>query len=55
VTREQMEARLIGWKAMYDQRDSFIREAHTAGVTITRIHALTGISRATIYRILEKE
>ena len=37
---------------MTGQRDEFVREAFTAGVTITRIHALTGISRATIYRIL---
>jgi DNA invertase Pin-like site-specific DNA recombinase len=54
MTREQAEARLIGWRAMHDQRDEFVREAYAAGVSINRIHTLTGIGRNTIYRILEK-
>ncbi len=55
MDREQAEARLIGWRAMSEQRDEFVREAYAAGVTKSRIHTLTGIGRATIDRILEKK
>lgn len=45
---------LKGWRAMHDQRDDLVREAHKAGISVLRIHHLTGIARSTIDRILEK-
>lgn len=54
MTPEQAEARLAAWRTMFEQRDSFVRDAHKAGVPINRIHTLTGIGRNTIYRILER-
>ncbi|MCZ4581725.1 helix-turn-helix domain-containing protein [Gordonia amicalis] len=51
--REAAEAALRAWKQMVDARDRLIGDALAAGVTINRIHTLTGISRSTIYRVLE--
>jgi GNAT superfamily N-acetyltransferase len=50
VTPEQAEAALQVWATV--QRDELIRAAHQAGVAKNRIHALTGIARTTIDRIL---
>ncbi len=47
-----VERRLAGWAAMRAARDGLVRNAVAAGVTKTRIHQITGISRATIDRIL---
>ena len=53
-TPEQIEAALINWRAMNEQRDNLVREALASGFNINQIHTITGISRATIYRIQEK-
>ncbi|GFG83258.1 MULTISPECIES: helix-turn-helix domain-containing protein [Mycobacterium] len=47
------EQALTRWRHNFDQRDPLVRHAHDAGVPINRIHRLTGISRSTIYRILD--
>lgn len=51
--REAAEEALREWKRAVDVRDRLIRDALAAGVTINRIHTLTGISRTTIYRLLD--
>lgn len=48
------ETSLLAWKDNFDARDRVVREAHAAGVSINRIHTLTGIGRSTIYRILDR-
>lgn len=53
VDREAAEEALREWKRTVDVRDRLIRDALAAGVTINRIHTLTGISRTTIYRLLD--
>lgn len=45
------ERELAAWGAMRASRDEIVRRALAAGVTKTRIHEITGISRATIDRI----
>jgi hypothetical protein len=51
MTREEAEAALQAWATV--QRDDLVRAAHAAGVSKNRIHALTGIARTTVDRILE--
>lgn len=46
---------LVAWARVYRDRDRRVREALAAGVTKHRIHTITGISRATIDRLLTKE
>ncbi|WGJ88235.1 helix-turn-helix domain-containing protein [Gordonia sp. SMJS1] len=50
---EDAEQALREWKRTVDARDRLILNALAAGVTINRVHTLTGISRSTIYRLLE--
>lgn len=45
------ERALAAWGAMRAARDEIVRRALSAGVTKTRVHEITGISRATIDRI----
>jgi len=49
------ERELTGYREVVDRRDDMVRRAHGAGVSKHRIFVLTGISRSTIDRILEKE
>jgi hypothetical protein len=51
MTTEEAEAALQAWATV--QRDELIQAAHQAGVSKNRIHAITGIARTTIDRILE--
>jgi len=51
MTPEEAEAALQAWATV--QRDELIHAAHQAGVSKNRIHAITGIARTTIDRILE--
>jgi hypothetical protein len=51
MNREQAEAALQAWATV--QRDDLVRAAYEAGVSKNRIHALTGLARTTIDRILE--
>lgn len=51
MTAEEAEAALQAWATV--QRDELIQAAHEAGVSKNRIHAITGIARTTIDRILE--
>ena len=51
MTREEAEAALQAWATV--QRDDLVRAAYAAGVSKNRIHALTGIARTTVDRILE--
>lgn len=48
------ETALREWKRNFDARDQLVTDAHAAGLTINRIHLVTGIGRTTIYRILDK-
>lgn len=53
------EESLLAWREdsqrIADARDGLIRDAHRAGLTINRIHTLSGVSRSTIYRLLDAE
>jgi hypothetical protein len=51
MTTEEAEAALQAWATV--QRDELVQAAYQAGVTKNRIHAITGIARTTIDRILE--
>ncbi len=53
LTRDQAERELTAWATANACRDDVIRVAYEAGVTKTRIAAITGIARTTIDRILE--
>ena len=53
----ETEALLTGWKRRIDsdnaERDGLIRAAREADVSIHRISQLSGVSRTTIYKILD--
>lgn len=51
MTTEEAEAALQAWATV--QRDELVQAAHQAGVSKNRIHAITGIARTTVDRILE--
>jgi hypothetical protein len=51
MTTEEAEAALQAWATV--QRDELVQAAHRAGVNKNRIHAVTGIARTTIDRILD--
>lgn len=51
MNREEAEAALQAWATV--QRDDLVHAAHAAGVSKNRIHALTGLARTTVDRILE--
>jgi len=51
MTAEEAEAALQAWATV--QRDELVHAAYQAGVSKNRIHAITGIARTTIDRILE--
>ncbi|WP_280331538.1 hypothetical protein [Nocardia wallacei] len=46
------EAALIEWRKNNEIRDQLVREAYDAGVTVHRIHILSGIGRNTVYKIV---
>lgn len=48
----RVERQLMEFRAAVEGRDVLVREAQALGVSKNRIHALTGISRTTIDRIL---
>lgn len=54
MSTAEAERNLINWARYNGRRDEFVRSAHRAGVQKMRIHALTGISRQTIDRILSQ-
>lgn len=55
MTREQAETELIEWARITRDRDRRVLNAYAAGISKNHIHTLTGISRSTIDRILDKE
>lgn len=46
------EQELTRYRHAMDGRDDMVRRAHATGITKRRIHALSGIARTTINRIL---
>jgi len=50
--RLDAENMLKAWADNNARRDELIREAVAAGVPIRRIHAITGIARTTVMRVL---
>ena len=52
---EAAETALKRWREAHDARDQLVRDAHAAGVSIKRIHSLTGLSRTTLYLILDEQ
>jgi hypothetical protein len=50
--RDEAVHRLKIWAYAHARRDEFVRVAYAAGVSVRRIHKLTGIARTTIDRIL---
>jgi len=55
TSRVSHKRRLAQWRAVADTRDQRIIDAINAGITVTEIHRLTGVSRAHIYRLLRRE
>jgi hypothetical protein len=53
-SREHAEQELAAWAAANEYRDDIIRGAYRAGVTKARIHAMTGVARTTIDRVLQE-
>jgi len=53
MTPEEAERELRKWAEGDSRRDQVVLAAHRAGVAINRIYVITGISRTTIYRILD--
>ena len=53
--QEALEAELENYARVIAGRDSLIVRARRAGITKNRIHKVTGISRSTIDRVLDKE
>ena len=53
-SREHAEQELAAWAAANEYRDEIIRGAYWAGVTKARIHAVTGVARTTIDRVLQE-
>lgn len=57
VSRKALESALARWKHAGQRhradRDPLVHEAFSRGISKSEIHRLTGISRATIDRILE--
>lgn len=51
----EIERGLAGWAVLKNRRDELVVAALNAGVTKTRVQQLTGISRSTINRLLEKQ
>lgn len=49
---EQAEADLVEWRANVAKRDPLVRQARAAGLNINQIHTISGISRSTVYDIL---
>jgi hypothetical protein len=51
--RDHAEQELAAWAAANEYRDEIIRNAYRAGVPKARIHAMTGVARTTIDRVLQ--
>jgi hypothetical protein len=52
-SRDHAEQELAAWAAANEYRDEIIKGAYRAGVTKARIHAITGVARTTIDRVLQ--
>lgn len=55
MTPGEAEQLLVEWAASFGGRDALVLGAYRAGVSKHRIHALTGIARTTLDRILSEE
>ena len=53
-SRDHAEQELAAWAAANEYRDEIIRGAYRAGVTKARIHAMTGVARTTIDRVIQE-
>jgi hypothetical protein len=53
-TTSRAERELVAWATANACRDDIVIAAHQAGVSKARIHAITGIARTTIDRILKE-
>jgi hypothetical protein len=53
-TTDRAERELVAWATASACRDDVVIAAHRAGVSKARIHAITGIARTTIDRILKE-
>lgn len=47
--------RLQSWRDIYAQRDQRIIDAYSAGISVTEIHRVMGVSRMHIYKVLGRE
>ena len=52
-SRDHAEQELAAWAAANEYRDEILKGAYRAGVTKARIHAITGVARTTIDRVLQ--
>lgn len=50
----ELRRELIQWGQVHRSRNTLVRKAHKAGVSVLRIHVLTGIPRSVIYAIIQK-
>jgi hypothetical protein len=53
--RQEVERDLAKYRDLMSYRDERVRAALAAGLTKMEIHQMSGLSRATIDRILDKE
>jgi len=53
--KRRAEAALTAWAAGNAKRDQVICDAVDAGISVNRIHQITGVARTTIDRILRAE
>ncbi len=49
------EAMLKHWRAVKDSRNQVILDALAAGLSVNRIHVLSGVSRDTVYAVRDAE
>lgn len=54
MTPDEVRQALADWKRNAAQRDELVRAAQQAGIPIKEIGDLTGLSRTTIYGILDR-
>jgi DNA invertase Pin-like site-specific DNA recombinase len=52
LTPGEIREALADWKYHAGRRDELVRAAYAAGIPVTEIHELTGLSRMTVYKIL---
>lgn len=51
-SEDEARAALLEWAAMFKSRDARVYAALAAGLSVSEVSQITGLSRSTIYRAL---